>query len=68
MDAECVNVQEKLKFIKMIIELKGLETGVTLITLSYKGKSYTTGCFFKEEAGEKIQLLINKAMQEHHGE
>lgn len=47
----------------MNIEIKGIETGVTMITLSYNGKNYTTGCFFSEEAGEKIQLLINAALE-----
>lgn len=68
MAVQLVKEQGRLNFIKMIIELTGLETGVTLITLSYKGKTYTTGCLFKEEAGEKIQLLINKAMEEHYPE
>jgi hypothetical protein len=48
----------------MNIEIKGLETGVTTITLTYNGKSYMTGCFFQEEAGEKIQLLIDKAIED----
>lgn len=47
----------------MNIEIKGIETGVTIIILSYNGKNYTTGCFFAEEAGEKIQLLINAALE-----
>ena len=48
----------------MTIEIKGLGTGVTMISLTYNGKTYTTGCFFQEEAGEKIQMLIDKAMQQ----
>ena len=47
----------------MKIEINGLETGVTMITLFYKEKTYTTGCFFADEAGEKIQLLINSALE-----
>lgn len=47
----------------MNIEIKGIGTGVTMITLSHNGKNYTTGCFFAEEAGEKIQLLINAALE-----
>ena len=49
----------------MIIKLEGLETGVTMIRLEYLGKTYTTGCFFAEEAGVKIQLLINAALNEN---
>jgi hypothetical protein len=48
----------------MNIEIKGLETGMTMIRLSYNGKTYTTGCLFAEEAGEKIQILINAALEE----
>lgn len=47
----------------MKIELNGLETGVTMIRLFYNGRTYTTGCFFADEAGEKIQLLINAALE-----
>lgn len=47
----------------MTIKLEGLETGVTIIRLEYLGKTYTTGCLFSEEAGEKIQLLINAALE-----
>ena len=47
----------------MHIEIKGLETGMKLIQLTYKDKTYTTGCLFQDEAGEKIQLLINEALK-----
>jgi hypothetical protein len=47
----------------MNIEIEGLETGITMIRLTYLNHTYTTGCFFAEEAGEKIQLLINAALE-----
>jgi hypothetical protein len=47
----------------MTIKIEGLETGLTMIRLEYLGKNYTTGCLFTEEAGEKIQMLINAALQ-----
>jgi hypothetical protein len=47
----------------MSVKIEWLETGVTMITLSYEGKNYVTGSLFSDEIGEKIQLLINKALE-----
>jgi hypothetical protein len=47
----------------MNIKIEWLETGVTMITLSYEAKNYVTGSLFSDEIGEKIQLLINKALE-----
>lgn len=51
-------------FTFMQIEIKGFETGITFITLSYNGRTFTTACFFQEEAGEKIQMLIDEALKQ----
>ena len=48
------------------IKIKHLDTGITLITLVYKGKSYTTGAFFVDEIGGKVQLLLEAALKEHN--
>ena len=47
----------------MNVKIEWLETGVTMITLSYQGKNYVTGSLFSDEIGEKIQILINAAIQ-----
>jgi hypothetical protein len=47
----------------MNIKIEWLETSVTMITLTYQQKNYVTGCLFSDELGEKIQLLINKALE-----
>jgi hypothetical protein len=47
----------------MNIKIEWLETTVTMITLSYQGKNYVTGSLFSDELVEKIQLLINKALE-----
>lgn len=48
------------------INIEHHESGVTLIRLFYKGKSYTTGAFFVDEIGGKVQLLIEAALKEHN--
>jgi hypothetical protein len=53
----------KIKRYFMTVKIEWLETGVTMITLSYEGKNYVTGSLFSDEIGEKIQLLINKALE-----
>lgn len=47
----------------MHIEVKVLDTGMRLVRLTYKGKTYSTGCFFQEEFAEKVQLLIYAALK-----